>query len=103
MSPGIRGKRVSSMRMPTVNPYWLKPPRTRPLVMGPTLPPRSARCTLGSIVKIDVFPHILPRRYFDRMLEVAPAGVGVQKGVNGIPGLGGLALPQAIMGRFQGH
>src|SRR5439155_223025 len=35
MSPTIRGKRVSSMRMPTLNPYWLKPPRTRPVVMRP--------------------------------------------------------------------
>src|SRR5262245_24582624 len=33
MSPGMRGKRVSSMRMPTVKPYWLKPPRTRPVVV----------------------------------------------------------------------
>ena len=33
MSPGMRGKRVSSIRMPTVNPYWLKPPRTRPVVV----------------------------------------------------------------------
>src|SRR6266480_3513318 len=34
MSPGMRGKRVSSMRMPTVKPYWLKPPPTRPEVIG---------------------------------------------------------------------
>src|SRR5580765_3004432 len=33
MSPGMRGNRVSSIRMPTVNPYWLKPPRTRPVVV----------------------------------------------------------------------
>src|SRR5438876_7337520 len=33
MSPGMRGKRVSSIRMPTVKPYWLKPPRTRPDVI----------------------------------------------------------------------
>src|SRR5437867_9035648 len=34
MSPGILGKRVSSMRMPTVKPYWLKPPPTRPEVIA---------------------------------------------------------------------
>src|SRR5437762_388674 len=34
MSPGMRGKRVSSMRMPTVKPYWLKPPPTRPEVIA---------------------------------------------------------------------
>src|ERR687891_2101289 len=99
MSPGFRGKRVSSMRMPTVTPSWLKPPRTRPLVMGPTLPPRSARCTLGSIVKIDVFPHILPRRYFDRMLEVAPAGLGLPERMTGDPLPGGFDPPQATIGR----
>jgi hypothetical protein len=26
---------VSSMRIPTVKPYWLKPPATRPDVMAP--------------------------------------------------------------------
>src|SRR3989442_6497587 len=35
MSPGIRGNRVSSIRMPIVKPYWLKPPRTRPAVIDP--------------------------------------------------------------------
>src|SRR6266480_2514140 len=38
MSPGMRGNCVSSMRMPTVKPYWFCPPRTRPEVIGPTLP-----------------------------------------------------------------
>jgi hypothetical protein len=28
--------------------------------------------------KIDVFPHILPRRYFERMLAVAPPGMALQ-------------------------
>src|SRR5689334_10220453 len=37
MSPGIRGNWVSSMRIPTVKPNWLKPPRTRPVVMRPTV------------------------------------------------------------------
>ncbi len=32
-----------------------------------------AAATTEGPVKIDVFPHILPRKYFDRMLEVAPA------------------------------
>src|SRR5262245_14495310 len=35
-------------------------------------------------MKIDVFPHILPRRYFDRMLEVAPPGLALQKRMSGI-------------------
>ena len=26
------------------------------------------------MLKIDVFPHILPRPFYDRLLEVAPAG-----------------------------
>src|SRR5687767_8825111 len=37
MSPGMRGNRVSSIRIPTVKPYWLKPPRTTPRVMPGTL------------------------------------------------------------------
>src|SRR5437667_4696021 len=49
MSPGMRGKRVSSMRMPTVKPYWFWPPRTRPEVIAPTLTQR--------------LPFTLPRPY----------------------------------------
>ena len=30
-------------------------------------------------MKIDIFPHIMPRRYFDRMLQVAPPGMALQK------------------------
>ena len=30
-------------------------------------------------MKIDVFPHVMPRRYFDRMLQVAPPGMALQK------------------------
>src|SRR5688500_17847203 len=33
MSPGLRGQRVSSIRMPTVKPYRLNPPRTRTLAV----------------------------------------------------------------------
>jgi predicted TIM-barrel fold metal-dependent hydrolase len=54
-------------------------------------------------VKIDVFPHILPRRYFDRMLEVAPAGMALQKRMTGIPVLVDLDLRQAIMDRYEGY
>src|ERR671922_2569693 len=45
----MRGKRVSSMRMPTVKPYWLKPPRTRPVVMATycTPPARVGAPTVG--------------------------------------------------------
>src|SRR5262245_6069185 len=43
MSPTIRGNRVSSTRIPTVTPYWLKPPHTRPVVMAPSLYSNSGR------------------------------------------------------------
>ena len=36
-------------------------------------------------MRIDVFPHILPRRYFDRMIAVAPPGMALQKRMSGIP------------------
>src|SRR5512143_3292664 len=38
-------------------------------------------------MKIDIFPHILPRKYFDRMLQVAPPGLALQKRMAGIPAL----------------
>jgi aminocarboxymuconate-semialdehyde decarboxylase len=54
-------------------------------------------------MKIDVFPHCLPRRYFDRMLEVAPAGMALQKRMTGIPVLVDVELRLRIMDRYQGY
>jgi predicted TIM-barrel fold metal-dependent hydrolase len=50
-------------------------------------------------MKIDVFPHILPRRYFDRMLAVAPPQLHMGKRMRGIPVLVDLDLRRAIMDR----
>jgi aminocarboxymuconate-semialdehyde decarboxylase len=55
------------------------------------------------MTKIDVFPHILPRRYFDRMLEVAPPGLALQKRMSGIPVLVDLSLRLAMMDRWEGY
>src|SRR5687767_10095066 len=146
MSPGMRGKRVSSMRMPTVKPYWLKPPRTRPVVMGPYSTPasgfagalllytlahsspggshaidrpsrrdpgragrargsrrRAAEAPERQPVKIDVFPHCLPRRYFERAIQASPAGPTLQKRMTGIPVLVDVELRLRIMDRYEGY
>jgi uncharacterized protein len=54
-------------------------------------------------VKIDVFPHILPRRYFDRMLALAPPGMALQKRMSGIPVLVDLDERFRIMERYEGY
>jgi aminocarboxymuconate-semialdehyde decarboxylase len=54
-------------------------------------------------VKIDVFPHILPRRYFDRMIDVAPPGMALQKRMSGIPVLVDLDERFRIMDRYEGY
>jgi uncharacterized protein len=54
-------------------------------------------------MKIDVFPHILPRKYFDRMLAVAPAGLTLQKRMMAIPALVDLDLRLRIMDRYEGY
>ena len=58
--------------MPTVNPYWLKPPWTRPR-SWPTSPcffhsgpGELILWRLARTMKIDIFPTSMPRRYFDR-------------------------------------
>ncbi len=51
-------------------------------------------------MKIDIFPHILPRRYFDRMLAVAPAGLTLTKRMAGIPALVDLDVRLRIMDRY---
>jgi uncharacterized protein len=54
-------------------------------------------------VKIDIFPHIMPRRYFDRMLQVAPPGMALQKRMSGIPVLVDVELRLRIMDRYDGY
>jgi predicted TIM-barrel fold metal-dependent hydrolase len=54
-------------------------------------------------VKIDVFPHILPRPYFERMLKVAPPQLHMQKRMRGIPVLVDLGLRLAIMDRYDDY
>ena len=54
-------------------------------------------------MKIDVFPHILPRKYFDRLLAVAPPGLALQKRMSGIPVLVDLDLRFTMMDRWDGY
>jgi aminocarboxymuconate-semialdehyde decarboxylase len=54
-------------------------------------------------MKIDVFPHILPRKYFDRMVATAPPGMALQKRMSGIPVLVDLDLRLRIMDRYEGY
>ncbi len=54
-------------------------------------------------MKIDVFPHILPARYFDRMLAAAPPGLALRKRMSGIPVLVDVELRLRIMDRYEGY
>ena len=54
-------------------------------------------------MKIDVFPHILPKRFFDRMLAVAPPTLYLQKRMRGIPVLVDLAERLRIMDRYEDY
>src|SRR5215470_16239041 len=57
----------------------------------------------GGMLKIDAFPHILPRKYFDRMLELAPPGLALQKRMSGIPVLVDTELRFRMMDRHEGY
>ncbi|MBI4637191.1 MAG: amidohydrolase [Candidatus Rokubacteria bacterium] len=54
-------------------------------------------------MKIDIFPHIFPRRFFDRMLDVAPGGQYMQKRMRAIPVLVDLEERLRIMDRHDGY
>ena len=54
-------------------------------------------------MKIDIFPHILPQKYFDRMLQVAPPGMALQKRMEGIPALVDVELRFRMMDRHEGY
>ena len=54
-------------------------------------------------MKIDVFPHIFPKRFFDRMCEVVPPSRYMQKRTRAIPVLTDLDLRFRIMDRYEGY
>jgi uncharacterized protein len=54
-------------------------------------------------MKIDVFPHILPRPYFERMVAVAPPQLHMAKRMRAIPVLVDLDLRLSIMDRYEGY
>ena len=54
-------------------------------------------------MKIDIFPHILPKPYFERMVAVAPPQLHMQKRMRGIPVLVDLELRHRIMDRYEGY
>jgi predicted TIM-barrel fold metal-dependent hydrolase len=51
-------------------------------------------------MKLDIFNHIFPRRFYERMLEVAPGGKDMHKRVRGIPCLVDLDERFRVMDRF---
>jgi aminocarboxymuconate-semialdehyde decarboxylase len=54
-------------------------------------------------MKIDVFPHIFPKPFFDRMCEAVPASRYMQKRTRAIPVLTDLDLRFRIMDRYEGY
>ncbi len=51
-------------------------------------------------MKIDIFCHIFPQGFYDRMLSISGKGAHMQKRVRGIPALVDLELRFHIMDRF---
>ena len=51
-------------------------------------------------MKIDIFNHIFPRKYFEKMLSVAPNGTDINKRVRSIPCLTDLDERFRIMDKF---
>ena len=54
-------------------------------------------------MKIDIFPHILPKKYFERMLQIAPPGMALQKRMAGIPALVDVDLRFRMMDRHENY
>jgi aminocarboxymuconate-semialdehyde decarboxylase len=54
-------------------------------------------------MKLDVFNHIFPKRFYDRMLKVAPDGKDMHKRVRAIPAIVDLADRFRIMDMFDDY
>ena len=51
-------------------------------------------------MKLDIFTHIFPQKYYQRMLEVAPNGKDMHKRVREIPSIVDLGARFKIMDKF---
>jgi aminocarboxymuconate-semialdehyde decarboxylase len=54
-------------------------------------------------MKIDVFNHIFPKAYFDKMLSVSPKGKDILKRMQEIPAVVDLGERFRIMDKFEGY
>ena len=54
-------------------------------------------------MKIDIFNHIFPKKYFDKMVEVAPHGKDMHKRVRAIPCIMDLDERFRIMDKFEDY
>ncbi|MDI7259521.1 MAG: amidohydrolase family protein [Thermodesulfobacteriota bacterium] len=54
-------------------------------------------------MKIDIFAHIFPKSYFDRMVQVAPNGRDIHKRVRNVPSIVNLDERFRIMDRFNDY
>ena len=52
-------------------------------------------------MKLDIFTHIFPKKYYARMLQVAPNGQGMHKRVRDIPSIVDLDERFRIMDLFE--
>jgi predicted TIM-barrel fold metal-dependent hydrolase len=54
-------------------------------------------------MKIDIFCHIFPRKFYDRMLTISKSGATMQKRIRGIPAMVDLDLRFRMMDRFKDY
>ena len=54
-------------------------------------------------MKIDIFNHIFPKSYFDKMVQVAPNGKDMHKRVRHIPSIVDLGERFRMMDQFEGY
>jgi predicted TIM-barrel fold metal-dependent hydrolase len=52
-------------------------------------------------MKIDIFNHIIPQKYFDKMVSISPRGKDIQKRVRAIPSMVDLDVRFRIMDLFE--
>jgi predicted TIM-barrel fold metal-dependent hydrolase len=55
------------------------------------------------MMKIDIFNHIFPKSYFDKMLEIAPGGKDIHKRVRNVPSIVDLKERFRMMDLFEDY
>jgi predicted TIM-barrel fold metal-dependent hydrolase len=101
--------RIATSPRPCSRPLRASPPgwtTARETIAAPGTIINASRTKMTPNLKIDIFPHIFPKAFFDRMMQIAESNPGLKASIKRwlhIPVLWDLDARLKMMDRFRGY